>query len=181
MKKLMIALAVVAIAAVSQAAQVKWQGTMYGVDPTAVGDNGAYAASGALANTDTWSATIRILSADGSSEVYKQTASGKMGSAISVLLNNSAIHASTDYTYEIVVTASQASLKSKASDTYDYSAATLETTITGGFKTNPSGLSPLNADSSSWKVSGIVAAPEPTSGLLLLLGVGALALRRRRA
>ena len=33
------------------------------------------------------------------------------------------------------------------------------------------------ADPGSW----VTAAPEPTSGLLLLLGVGALALRRRRA
>ena len=180
MKKLMVALAAVAMAAVSQAASIKWQGTMNGVDPTAVTDNGNYAASTALAATDLWSYTLKIFSADGQTTIATKS-STSAGPSISVTLNNTNIKLSTDYTYEIVISASEAALKSKVSPDYDYSAAALSTTITGSFSTIAQGTSPLDASPTSWTVSGITAIPEPTSGLLLLLGVAGLALKRKRA
>jgi len=39
----------------------------------------------------------------------------------------------------------------------------------------------LDSTYGAWSTSGWVAAPEPTSGLLLLIGMAGLALRRRRA
>ena len=70
----------------------------------------------------------------------------------------------------------------KADSTFYY--ATLDTT---GFAYDPGMQSPgtltfsADATPSPWSTATVGAVPEPTSGLLLLIGVAGLALRRRRA
>ena len=54
-------------------------------------------------------------------------------------------------------------------------------TFTSALLTKKNATDPANAPIAFGSRGSWTAAPEPTSGLLLLLGVGALALRRRRA
>lgn len=46
---------------------------------------------------------------------------------------------------------------------------------------NPAISTPMNPQTGVWAVSTFSAVPEPTSGLLLLLGVAGLALKRKRS
>ena len=179
MKKLMIALAVVAMAAVSQAAMVKWSGTIAGVDVTKVTDNGDYAASGSALSSGL-SYALTIFDASTGDVVYTKSAA-LTTSTPNLTFSSTNIKASHDYTWQVVVSGAQADLRAKTSTEFDYSAATIATTLSGEMTTLNMGTTTFSGSPTSWTVSGITAAPEPTSGLLLLLGVGALALRRRRA
>lgn len=184
MKKLVLAMAVSLVAFASQAASVKWNGTINGVDPAAVGFNGSYAANGS--GVPGMSYVLTILSADGLSTIA--TKSGTVSSSTaSVLFNDNAIVKSTEYQYKIVVTGTQSALTSKESATYDYSGATMEAILTGSFTTVAMGTTAFDANTESWKVDGIVEKgtpgpdpiPEPTTGLLVLVGAAGLALRRK--
>ena len=65
---------------------------------------------------------------------------------------------------------------------YDYSDATMTAEIRGTVTTLSTGSTSFSSDApASWTVSGIQGVPEPTSGLLMLVGLAGLALRRKRA
>ena len=189
MKKLVIAATIVFAAVASQAATVKWvtANNLTGVDTSGVGDNGVYSAGGsALKNNSTITFSLFIYEAgtdtlvDSVTDQTVKYATGKQ--TVSSTWKDNAVALGTTYDYRLIVTGTQADLQALGlSGDYDYSAAMISGETSGTFTTLASGTTTLTADIANWTVSGIAAAdvPEPTSGLLVLLGVAGLALRRR--
>ena len=189
MKKLLMALATVACAAGLQAATFNWSTSTvaYGINAATVVDNGDYTAgTTAMRNNGTWSYVLSIYEAGTDTLVGSANGSISLGTTKKVNTSNitvAAAAAGTAYDYVITITGTQNDLTARGVEAaYDYTAATLETTISGSITTAGNGNTGLaTAVPSTWTVSGIVAAPEPTSGVLMLLGLAGLALRRRRA
>ena len=192
MKKLMIAFAVAAVAVASQAATFQWlaSNNSYGIDLADLNGNTTVAAGTdtMLKNNTSLTAVLTVLSADGQSVIgtSEETAMayGWSGSKPTTAFNvTGTFAAGQEYQYKIVVSGKQNNMANYQDDNWDYSAATIESTVTGVLVVDGSGSTQFAQDktTSSWTVSGAVAVPEPTSGLLLLLGVAGLALRRRRA
>lgn len=174
MKKLMIALAVVAIAGMTQAAAFKWS-TGGLTAPNADGSAGTTVASEA---TGTWLASISLYS-DSACTTPIEGLTGNTGSTVNAM-NNS-----------ISGTFSGATFAFDNSTTY-YAVLDLTYTTAAGTQTlttdvvstklKTTGNTTLNfstaISNASWSAA---AVPEPTSGLLLLLGMAGLALKRKRA
>ena len=190
MKKLMIGLAVAALAVAAQASTVKWQSdaNLVGINVgtgTLLDGDGTYAANGDnLKKASTLLATLTIFDAEGEtletiknvSVAYAST-NGKVSTSFTSSLT---FTATTEYGYELVISGTQNSLTGVIGD-WDYTAATIETTLAGTFAGKTGNQQIATGAASSWTVAGAVPVPEPTSGLLLLLGVAGMALRRRRA
>ena len=188
MKKVLIVAAVFCAAVVSQAAQVKWVSgaNFVGVDAALVGDNGSYAADGSkLKGNSTLNYVLSIYAAGTDTLVYTANGAMKFGSTnqkTNLSWTDEAIELGTAYDYVITVTGTQADLAARGVDgDYDYTAATISATISGTVTTKASGFTTLADNPTTWTVSGVTAVPEPTSGLLMLVGLAGLALRRRRA
>ena len=192
MKKLMFMLAVVACAATMQAATFAWNTSakLYGVTAASVVDNGSYAAasSGTTDRGDkvlTLTYALSILDASTDALVGSATGSveyGSLGKVSTEITVNEAL-VGTAYKYVLALTGTQSNLSGRGVDgAYDYSGAALATEMSGTITTATMGNTDLgDIVPTSWTVSGIAPVPEPTSGLLMLVGLGALALRRRRA
>lgn len=191
MKKLMIAFAIVCAAAIAQAASVSWaSGRLY----TAASAEGGFsstviknAASAYLftLTADQYNSYLADYASNGNmSSVYNDfkgsldgaTATGKTASFTSTSqLSTTADVGATVYG-AIIYTYTDATLG-------DFYIANIATGTVGA----ESGLAIANlgthflGDAAGTSTGGWQAIPEPTSGLLLLLGVAGLALRRRRA
>ena len=190
MKKLMIGLAVAALAVAAQASTVKWttSANLVGINVgtgTLLDGNGNYAANGSnLKGASSLLATLTIFDKDGTElETIDDVtvAYGLTGGKVSTSFTSDlTFTASTEYGYKLLITGTQDSLTGKIGD-WDYTAATIETTLSGTFTGKTGSQLISTGAASTWDVAGAVAVPEPTSGLLLLLGVAGMALRRRRA
>ena len=191
MKKLVIAAAIICVAAISQAASFSWSSSsvkLYGVTAADVTGNGTYAASSASANRADKVCTLTYLLTilDGETVVGTATGDvtyGSLGKLGTVGMEVDAAGDGKTYNYVLALTGTQSNLSGRGVDgEFDYSAATLSAEISGTVTTSTMGATNLPETApSSWTVSGVTAVPEPTSGLLMLVGLGALALRRRRA
>ena len=192
MKKLMIAAAIVCAAAISQAAAISW-----GSDPITLSDGKTQAVKNNV------SAYLFMLPDEAA--YNKLAASATSGKALSdaVWAAYGAGITAEPPTYNATKdsTAKGVANLSDGKDTYaagNYYAAILYTdntnpgyymgnvaiaTVEGTFDAEVVGLSKFigggaSGTATAWSTA---AVPEPTSGLLLLLGVAGLALRRRRA
>ena len=194
MKKLMIAACAVAVATMAQAAAFNWDSgevKAYGVKASAVVDNGPYNASTSsgdrlFKSTGDWSYILTLYAAG--TENVIGSASGTMvfdldnGYIQTTGIEIAAAQAGTTYDYKILISGVQDNLQKRGVvGDYDYSAATLDGVISGSITTELMGETLIDAVPTSWTVSGVESVPEPTSGLLLLLGVAGLALKRKRA
>ena len=179
MKKLMMVAAVALLAGMSQAASIKWGNTS---SSKLVGLDGTTAIT--AANASAWGLTVTLMNADGTSTGQSLTAINSMSAGV---LSGSAmtwtytfgteattgsefyIHAimkvdGKDYEMDIGKSSPFAvtAVNNTGTDTFAWVAGTY-----GGLSTTPA--------EGKWSV-----VPEPTSGLLMLLGMAGLALRRKR-
>ena len=193
MKKMIMALAIVCAAVISQAATVAWQsGALY----TAAGKDGGW--SGTLVNNASALVTMNVYLVDaatyatvsvmdqagmyewasGQTATYtgvnKNPSTGALIGAVTI--NDATLAGSTTYYSILTATYTDATY----GDMY-MAAATEATTPASGTKS----VANIFGGQATLATGGVrdwqaAAVPEPTSGLLLLLGVAGLALRRKR-
>ena len=197
MKKLMIAAAIVCAAAFAQAATVNWQsGTIY-VATDAAGTTGT--ATGDRANTSTRLVTMYVYELLGNGTMtaaeeyaaaqkmdtatlydtyFGKTATGSKGTGgTGTAAYAQTVGDASGMHYGLVLFVDEVNAKLPEGKDAFVKAALATVNIEGSGSTNLSNLIGSTVDS-SWTA---VPVPEPTSGLLLLLGVAGMALRRRRA
>ena len=180
MKKLMIVAATALLAGMSQAASVTWGNSS---SSKLVGLDGTTAITSA--NATAWNLTVSLMYANGTETGAKYTAINSMSAGVL-----SGTTAAWSYTY---------GTDAVQNDTF-YIHAVMKVGETNYemdlFKSNPFKITATDntgTDTFSWAsgtYGGLAATPtegkwsavpEPTSGLLMLLGMAGLALRRRRA
>ena len=166
MKKILLALGVVVVAIAANAAAVSWA-------TTTVKDMSG-ATIGAKAESAGWTAVCTIFAADGTTVIGSDTDKSAAMSKFAGSVDGTA--ANTTYYAQLVVTDDKGNTitSEKAQFTTDSSATYGDINFTTGAKF-------ATATAKIDYASGWTAAPEPTSGLLLLLGMAGLALKRKRA
>ena len=187
MKKLMIALAAVAIGFAANAASYSWS-AQSGRLMNGTGESGSanYITSGTayllftdvMSQADLVSAFAADASAAASTVATKALSSGTIGSDARVGAQSFTADATSDKTAYFVVF--------NGDNMYVSMTATAEYMSVGE---SPIEFDSLTASSralptaatAGYSDAGYTAVPEPTSGLLMLLGMAGLALRRRRA
>ena len=180
MKKLMIMLGAIAIAAVTQAASVDWQVS--------------YAGQGS-AWKDSDVVVLAFSGSDYASIISEKVVDGNKTFEVKLDAATALNGAGTKFTTNLKGTAKTAIVQSEnAPDSMFWviltdgsteagSAAiwTAVTDVKGSQYTPPATGTTIPLNAASFTNSGVVAVPEPTSGLLMLVGLAGLALRRRRA
>jgi len=182
MKKLIIAVSAIAMAVVANAAAFDWSttGTIYGPTGDSVATTGGFTAYLFDTGTVTQTALVTALRDGGSITDYTALSSYTTDSAAKV--------ATTAFTASISAGTSVTAYFAIVQDDYVYisgskSGAAQDVGTTkfsfGSQSTNSANVFDSTASYSS--AGWYQTVPEPTSGLLMLLGMAGLALRRRRA
>ena len=192
MKKLMIAAAMVCAAAMVQAATVDWSsGAIKMINPTIMAggltDGESYTANGPKIDNKAWTPAYGAAALDYAITFYwgegqTDTVSDSLAAAdfdsgailSSITSNLFDEKPGTEYTFDIVLTTSA---KDGAGNAFTLTST--QTGLAGTIQT--AGDVKFNSGAPATWVASAAAVPEPTSAMLLLLGMAGLALRRRRA
>lgn len=187
MKKLIIALAAVVVSAAVQASSVNWTCT------NVKDSSGNAIASGSLAyfiaaSTDI-SSTILALEGKGASEVasalspyysYHNADAGKFTVDVANAVPVSDLGIADAQSYKAFLVVFDTASITDDSKFYVTAAKDLET-LTGDYAQTVKFGSQSTPSTATGAWHDVASIPEPTSGLLLVLGMAGLALRRRRA
>ena len=186
MKKLIIAVAAVAVGIVANAASFNWQATSGylwdGADtPAKITSGSAYLLfTSALTQSDLVTAFAADAATAASTVSSKSVSTGTIGSNARIAVTEFTADVTSDQTaYFVVFNGDNMYISGTADAGY---MAVGASDISFGSMTSSSKTFKDAADGyagASWY--GAAAVPEPTSGLLMLLGMAGLALRRRRA
>lgn len=162
MKKLMIAMVAIAITVVARAATVQW--TMANVyDSTGASKYSGEATLFAYLSTSTAADAV---------EVMTLTVSSGAITASAGTFSTDAVTAGNEYFYYFVIEDGDKRFTSATT------ANAIATQSTSNTKVQFGNMTSQTQNASNWVNSSV---PEPTSGLLILLGMAGLALKRKRA
>ena len=180
MKKLIMFAVAVALACAGQAASVAWSASLAGQGATLNG-NGAFVL--AFAGSD-YADIVKLVTVDGSDTLQADLAAKALGSAVNIRNNRGNATAAG----EVANSPSTVFWMIFSDGSYDGGKGvtwTAATDVSGSFYEPPASGTMFTLNAASFANSGTIAAtssvPEPTSGLLMLVGLAGLALRRRRA
>ena len=173
MKKLMMALVAVAFGCAAQAAVVNW-GSKSAIKEVSAADG----TQGGAALTTAYTAILTIIGDEGVELVSVADQGYSLGKLkVSSFEPAAGLTGDQTYAYTLVISGP---VSNNTKNYADYIGKDATLTVSGEVTINSTGDTTLTIDTSAAKWS-VESVPEPTSGLLLLLGVAGLALKRRRA
>ena len=181
MKKLMIALAVAAMAVVGNAAAVNWNSGTISLPSGSQAGKGAVAASLFLVDASTYATYAAYTDAAALSDAIHTAYGSATATATKSSTAKGAANISYgDYTAGTTVYAVLLYTTTESEKDYwmgNYASVTLESAQNVDVANLANALGGTGA-ATAWSTA---AVPEPTSGLLLLLGMAGIALKRKRA
>lgn len=176
MKKLIMFAAVAVLACAGQAASIAWSASLAGQGATLNG-NGAFVL--AFAGSD-YADIVKLVTVDGSDTLQADLAAKALGSAVNIRNNRGNATAAG----EVANSPSTVFWMIFSDGSYDGGKGvtwTAATDVSGSFYEPPASGTTFTLNAASFANSGTIASvPEPTSGLLMLVGLAGLALRRGR-
>lgn len=166
MKKLLVLAAAIVVGGAANAASFKWTGANI-YDHTGTSKYTGTAAIYAYLTTETVSDAVKVIDVDVTAGTIKN------GSTTGYTYDWTTAQVGKDYMFYMVIEDGDYTFNSSISDpaVLKQGSAQATSTTTVGFANMASATAANN-----WQ-----SVPEPTSGLLILLGMAGLALRRRRA
>ena len=178
MKKLIMFAAAAVLAFAGQAATVDWK-VAY------AGQGAAWAANGAtvmaFAGSD-YADIVKLVTVDGSDTLQSDLAAKSLGSSTFSNGRGTATMANAVSSADAPSTMFWMIFSDGSYDGGKAVTWTAATDVTGSMYTPPSAGTTLTITAASFTNTGTIASvPEPTSGILLLIGMAGLALRRKRA
>ena len=176
MKKLIVLAAAVALACAGQAASVSWSATLAGQGATLAGKSAFVLA---FAGSD-YADIVKLVTVDGSDTLQSDLAAKTISSKS--FSNNRGTATAANIINDSPTSVFWMIFNDGSYDGGKAVTWTAVTDVSGNFYEPPASGTTLTLNAASFANSGTIASvPEPTSGILLLIGMAGLALRRKRA